>query len=205
MAKSFRNVCLLAFAVIALCAIAAEGDSQQLVFESQSWTLDGKTNVIHFRGPKITQGDLGIEADEAIATGIEFEQQSEWRFTGHVRIQLKGALITADSAVFTFADKRLARGELTGSATFEDTERVEGKQAVRGGADKVLYDEKARTLRLSENAWVHKDQYEMQGCDLIYNLNGEGVSSGSPNCPQPFRIRVLSQQDGNAATTDAPQ
>jgi lipopolysaccharide transport protein LptA len=205
MAKSFRNFCLICVAATAHCALAAEGDSEQLVFESQSWTLDGKTNLIHFVGPKIKQGDLGIEAEEAVATGIEFEQQSEWRFTGHVRIQLKGALITADSAVFTFADKRVARGELTGSATFEDTERVEGKSAVRGGANKVLYDDMARTLRLSENAWVHKDQYEMQGCDLIYNLNGEGVSSGSPNCPQPFRIRVLSQQDENAAATAPPQ
>jgi lipopolysaccharide transport protein LptA len=185
--------------------LGAQGDSEQLVFESQSWTLDGKTNLIHFVGPKIKQGDLGIEAAEAVATGIEFEQQSEWRFSGNVRIQLKGALITADSAVFTFADKRVARGELTGSATFEDTERVEGKSPVRGGANKVVYDDRARTLRLSENAWVHKDQYEMQGCDLIYNLNGEGVSSGSPNCPQPFRIRVLPNEDKNAAATDPPR
>jgi lipopolysaccharide transport protein LptA len=205
MASSFRNVCLIVFAALARCALGAEGDSEQLVFESQSWTLDGKTNLIHFVGPKITQGDLGIEAQEAIATGIEFEQQSEWRFTGQVRIKLDGALITADSAVFTFADKRLSRGELSGSATFEDTARAEGKSAVRGGANKILYDDRARTLRLSENAWVHKDQYEMQGCDLIYNLNGEGVTSGSPNCPQPFRIRVLSQQNENAAATDAPR
>jgi lipopolysaccharide transport protein LptA len=204
MASSFRNIGLIALAATATCALGAE-EAGQLVFESQSWTLDGKTNLIHFRGPKIAQGDLGIEADEAIATGIEFEQQSEWRFTGHVRIKLKGALITSDSAVFTFADKRLAKGELTGSATFEDTDRVEGKTPVRGGADKVFYDDTARTLRLSENAWVHKDQYEMQGCDLIYNLNGEGVSSGSPNCPQPFRIRVLSQQEENAAATAPPR
>jgi lipopolysaccharide transport protein LptA len=204
MVKFSRNVCILWLTATAPVVLGAEGDAEQLVFESQSWTLDGKTNLIHFVGPKIKQGDLGIEAAEAIATGIEFEQQSEWRFTGNVRIQLKGALITADSAVFTFADKRLARGELTGSATFEDTERSEGKSAVRGGADKVFYDDRARTLRLSENAWVHKDQYEMQGCDLIYNLNGEGVSSGSPNCPQPFRIRVL-QQDKNAAAASPPR
>ena len=204
MAKSFRNVCLVCLAAAAPYALGAEGESEQLVFESQSWTLDGQTNLIHFVGPKIKQGDLGIEAAEAIATGLEFEQQSEWRFTGNVRIQLKGALITADSAVFTFVDKRVARGELTGSATFEDTERVEGKSPIRGGANKVFYDDRARTLRLAENAWVHKDQYEMQGCDLIYNLNGEGVSSGSPNCPQPFRIRVLSQQD-NAAATAPPR
>jgi lipopolysaccharide transport protein LptA len=205
MARSFRNACLVCLAAAAPYALGAEGDSEQLVFESQSWTLDGKTNLIHFVGPKITQGDLGIEAAEAIASGIEFEQQSEWRFTGNVRIQLKGALITADSAVFTFTDKRVARGELTGSATFEDTERVEGKSPIRGGANKVTYDDRARTLRLSENAWVHKDQYEMQGCDLIYNLNGEGVSSGSPNCPQPFRIRVLSQQGEKAAAADPPR
>ena len=205
MARFFPNVCLLSLAATAPSVLGAQGDSEQLVFESQSWTLDGKSNLIHFVGPRIKQGDLGIEAAEAVATGIEFEQQSEWRFSGNVRIQLKGALITADSAVFTFADKRVARGELTGSATFEDTERVEGKSPVRGGANKVVYDDRARTLRLSENAWVHKDQYEMQGCDLIYNLNGEGVSSGSPNCPQPFRIRVLSQKDENAAATDQPR
>ena len=51
---------------------------------------------------------------------------------------------------------------------------------------------------MSDNAWVHKDQYEIQGCDLIYDFAAERVTSGSADCAELFRIRVLSNQDEQA-------
>jgi lipopolysaccharide export system protein LptA len=71
----------------------------------------------------------------------------------------------------------------------------------------MIYDYTSRTLRLSDNAWVHKDQYEVQGCDLIYNMVDRGVKSGSADCGQPFRIKMKSQpgeQQGADAAAEAP-
>jgi len=210
MASSLRNLWLFAAAAMMSSALAAQDQtaSDDLLFDTQSLTIDSKTNLINLIGPHITQRGLSIGADEALATTTDFEARSEWRFTGHVSITLDGALIKADSAVFTFANKRLSRGELTGHATFEDTKREGAKAPVRGGANKLIYDDTARTLRLSESAWVHKDQYEIQGCDIIYDLKDERVTSGSADCGgQLFRIRVLSQaqQGANAAPADPPR
>ena len=125
---------------------------------------------------------MSIAADEAVATGIDFQAKSEWRFNGHVRITLDSAVVTSDSAVFTFDDKQLARGELAGQATFEDPQPG-GKEPARGGANKIVYDYAARTLRLTENAWFQtRVSAQATGCDLVYNLTTERVTSGSSDC-----------------------
>jgi lipopolysaccharide transport protein LptA len=136
---------------------------------------------------------------------MEFGQNSEWRFTGNVKIYVDSAVIEADSAVFTFTDEQLSRGELEGSpASFADADPIR-QQPIRGGANKLTYDYTARTLRMSENAWVNKDQYEIQGCDLIYDFTDERVTSGSDDCGELFRIRVVPQANADAPATDTGQ
>jgi lipopolysaccharide transport protein LptA len=188
-------VCALAIAAHAALAAQNSGETEDLLLDSASLTLDSKTNLIQLAKPRISQGNLVIEADEALATGVEFDSRSEWRFTGNVRIAVDNAVIEASSAVFTFEQQRLSRGELTGGpAKFSDANPARDKP-ISGGADKITYDSILRTLRMSENAWVHKDQYEIRGCDLIYDFNDERVSSGSADCADLFRLRVLSNQE----------
>jgi lipopolysaccharide transport protein LptA len=197
MANFPRNFWVCAFAIAAHAALAAQngGEHEDLLLDSASLTLDSKTNLIQLVQPRISQGNLVIEADQALATGVEFDSRSEWRFTGHVRISVDSAVIEASSAVFTFEQQRLSRGELTGGpASFSDAGAAREKP-ISGGADKITYDSVERTLRMSENAWVHKDQYEIRGCDLIYDFNDERVSSGSADCADLFRLRVLSNQE----------
>jgi lipopolysaccharide transport protein LptA len=200
MANSSHNLWLGVLAAASCTALAAQnsGEPEELLLDSAWLTLDRNTNLIQLGSPRISQGGLAIEADEAFATGIEFDQKSEWRFIGHVRITVDTAVIEADSAVFTFDQERLSRGELEGApATFADVDPARAKP-IRGGANKLSYDYLARTLRMSDNAWIHKDQYEIQGCDLIYDFADERVTSGSADCAELFRIRVLSNQDAQA-------
>lgn len=206
MANFPRNLWLCAFAIAAHTALAAQngGEPTDLLLDSESLSLDRNTNLIQLTKPRISQGGLVIEADEALATGVEFDSRSEWRFSGHVRITVDSAVIEASSAVFTFEQQRLARGELEGApAKFSDVDPARQKP-ISGGADKLTYDYVARTLRMSQNAWVHKDQYEMQGCDLIYDFNEERVTSGSADCADLFRVRVLSNQEQAPAAAPSP-
>ena len=106
------------------------------------------------QGPRITQGDLTVVADDALATGFEFDEAGEFRLTGNVRIEVDSAVMEADSAVFTFAAGRLSRGELEGSpVSFNDFDREEQKSIV-GTAGKMSYDYAARTLRMTGDASV---------------------------------------------------
>lgn len=206
MASFPRNVWLCAFAIAAHSALAAQngGEPADLLLDSESLSLDRKTNLIQLTKPRISQGNLVIEADEALATGVEFDAGSEWRFMGHVRITVDNAVIEADSAVFSFDQQQLSRGELQGGpAKFSDVDPAREKP-ISGGADKLTYDYVGKTLRMSQNAWVHKDQYEMQGCDLIYDFNEERVTSGSADCADLFRVRVLSTQEQTPADAPSP-
>ena len=84
MARSLASTfCALALAVVfSGGAQDNPAKGEELVFQSESLTFDRESNLIQARGPRITQGDLRIRADEALATGIEFDKPSEWRFTG---------------------------------------------------------------------------------------------------------------------------
>jgi lipopolysaccharide transport protein LptA len=203
MANSFRNLLICGLASLMSPALAAQSSAcrEEVVLDSGPFVLDGKTNLINMRTPKITQCNVVVTADELTATANDFEKQSgEWRFMGNVRVAVGGAVLSADSAVFTFADKRLARGELAGAAKFEDAQTEASQEPISGGAGKLIYDYEAKTLQLSDNAWVHKPhQYDVQGgCDLIYDLNEQRVTSGSAACAKKNTIRITPHQDGEA-------
>ena len=205
MASSFRNLLICAFAALVSPALAAQGAPsaachEEVVIDSGPLALDGKTNLVNLRSPTIKQCNLVIMADEMTATANDLEKQTgEWRFKGNVRVKVDAANLSAGSAVFTFADGRLARGELAGSAKFDDQRPDDGKGPISGGAGKLVYDDRAKTLVLSDNPWVHKDRYQIQGgCDLVYDLNDKGVTSGSAACEEKNTIRVLQRQDGEA-------
>ena len=201
--KTLRD-CTLALAV-ALTAGAQENDgAPALVFEFESATIDG--NLIRAMRPRIAQGDLRIVADELLATSIEIDEASEWRFTGNVRLEAGTAVIEAESAVFALSEERLSRGELAGApVSFRDIDVTE-QTTITGHAHKMTYDDLARTLRMTGDPWVEKGRIEIQGCDLIYDFNSEGVTAGSPDCENPFRARVLPRDpDERAAAPAAPQ
>jgi lipopolysaccharide transport protein LptA len=189
-------------------ALAAQegGRSEDLVLDADGLTFNRQTNLFEARRPRIVQGTIRIEADESVGSGVDFERASEWRFKGHVKITVDKAVLEADSAVFTFDNKQLARAELEGDpASFSDREPTQQKP-VKGGARKLTYNHMARTLRMSDNAWINKDQYEVQGCDLIYDFKEERVTSGSTDCgDQLFRIRVPKKAEREPSAAASPQ
>jgi lipopolysaccharide transport protein LptA len=201
------TLCALALAASALAAQDRRAPLDDLVLDMQSFEIDTKTKLIKLYGPKITQGDMSIAADEALATDMESRAKSEWRFNRNVRITVASTLVTSDSAVFAFDEKgQLSRGELAGQATFEDPQPGR-KEPARGGASKIIYDYAERTLRLTENAWFQSEGVHAQGCDIVYNLDTEGLKSGSSDCADRFQMRFppKQQEDDRAAVADPPQ
>jgi lipopolysaccharide transport protein LptA len=190
------NLCVCALLLaLAHASVAQEANSarQELVLESGPLSFDGQTNLVEAKAPRIRQGDLYIAADELVATSVEFDAASEWRFTGNVRIEAGTAVMDADSAVFTFHEERLARGELEGTPASFTTLNPDRKKPASGTASKMFYDDIARTLRLTGDVLLQRDQTEWRGCDLIYNLTTEGFSAGDSDCG--IRLRVVPDSD----------
>jgi lipopolysaccharide transport protein LptA len=196
--------CAVALAV-ALTASAQNDNADELQFESGPLVLDGQTNMLRAQAPRITQGDLTIQADDALATGFEFDEAGEFRLTGNVRMEIDAAVIEADSAVFKFADGQLSRGELEGMpVSFSDVDAAT-QRSVTGRAGKMSYDYVARTLRMTGDASVQLDRREVLGCDLIYDFRAERVTSGSADCADRFRVIVRRDSEDQAAAPDPPQ
>ena len=207
MAPSFvSRLCACAVtAAFGLVALAQDNsDRAELLFDSKSVTFDRQSNMIQLLSPRLTQGDLQIGADEALASGADLESASEWRFTGNVHIEAGRAVMDADSAVFKVDEGRLSRGELQGApASFTDLDPAREKP-LSGTARNMSYDATARTLRMTD-AFLQRDQTEITGCDLIYNFATENLASGDADCENPFRLRRIAPEPAQRDEPDPPR
>jgi len=174
-----------------------------IALDAESSTLDRQSNTMTFKKLRIRQGALSLEADEASASGLDFDR-SEWTFRGHVRMQMELATISADRARFLFEGHVLSVAELSGApATLEAYDQVRQSQ-ITGGAEKLDYNRADGSLRLSGTAWLREGQNEMRGCDLIYDVQGQRVTAGSSECGEPIRITILPPARPDRADPSGP-
>jgi lipopolysaccharide transport protein LptA len=208
MARFFASTlrgCAAALAV-ALAAGAQNNDAgDELQFTSGPFFLDAPTNMMRAQQPRITQGNLRIAADDVLATGFEFAQAGEFRLTGNVRVEVDTASMEANSAVFTYANGQLSRGELEGTPVSFSAVDAATQRKVTGHAGTMSYDNVARTLRMTGDASVQLDTREVLGCDLIYDFRAERVTSGSADCEGGFRVKVRRDSEERSAAPSPPQ
>src|SRR5262245_18054851 len=140
MARSFPSTlrgCAAALA-LAFSAVAQNHDAgDELQFSAESLVLDPPTNMMRAHQPRITQGNLRIAADDALATGFEFDEAGELRLAGNVRIEVDAASMQANSAVFTYADGQLSRGELEGTPVSFSEVDAATQRKITGQAGKM--------------------------------------------------------------------
>jgi lipopolysaccharide transport protein LptA len=141
--------------------------------DAASSDFDYKNNQLLFREVTITQGDVQVRADQANATGLDFEN-SEWVFRGNVRIKVDGGSLTSDEARVTFAGNRIARAVITGSpAAFEQL--LENGDQARGRAGTIDYDFSGSTVRLREDAYLTDGHNQIRGETLVYRIGDQRV------------------------------
>lgn len=196
---SILKPCGVAAAAALLCAGALAAEPLPISLDAESSTFDRQTNTVEFRRLSITQGDMVIRADEAVATGLDFDM-GEWRFSGNVELTVGASRIEADSATLLFADNQLQTAELVGApATFERA-GTDYAGPITGGASRFAYDNVARVMHMLGSASFRQGQNEFRGCDLVYDLDEEQITSGSSDCGEPVVITIVppSSEDGGA-------
>lgn len=211
MANSSDRLRLLVAAILssALTTTAAQDDPQPISLDAESSLFDRQTERVEFRKLTISQGDMSISADEAVASGLEFEED-EWRFTGNVTFTFESGRIIADSAVMTFIGNELQTAELIGDpAILEDLGDPEGDpeaDPINGGAQRLVYDNAAQVMRMLDGAWFASGQNEFRGCELIYDLDQEQLSSGSAECGEPVVITIVprDEEDEESESASSP-
>ncbi len=199
MATSFPDPARRRVAVAILCCLAANvaaaatptlphPTKEPIDLVAASSDFDYKQNRLHFEQVRITQGPMQVEAREASASGLNFEN-SEWTFTGDVRLTVPDGKLTASSAVVTFRDKEIASAVIRGSpAEFEQKLKDTG-QVARGRSDTIDYDFKQATVRLTGAAWLTDGENVIQGDTLIYDVGQQRVMA-NPGGTVPGGVRI---------------
>jgi len=186
-----------------LAAAQAPEEPLPISLDADSSSFDRASNSVVFNALRITQGDFTIEADEAEASGLDFEM-SEWAFSGNVRIAIDSASIESSTAEVTFQAHELVVVRLLGDpAVFEDFSAAR-EEAIRGGASLLEFDSTERTLRMTDGAWLREGPNEFRGCDLIYDIDEEKITSGSSECGEPLVITVLPPSSAENPGDDTP-
>jgi len=168
-ASTLKAFALCVLALPASKAIAAHVQQQSISLDAQSSELDYKNNNLVFRKVRIAQGNMSVAADQAQATGLDFDN-SRWVFRGAVKITMDQGQLTSDEAEITFAKKVIAKALVNGKpAAFEQRIAKTGKLA-QGHADTIDYDVAKGEVHLSKNAWLSDGQREILGESLKYNV-----------------------------------
>jgi lipopolysaccharide transport protein LptA len=185
-----RSLGVFALVLFTSSALAEHAEQQAISLDAQSSELDYKNNNLVFRKVRIAQGAMSVAADQAQATGLDFEN-SHWVFRGNVKIGMEQGQLTADEANVTFAKKLIAKAVVNGNpAAFEQRIAKTGKLA-QGHADTIDYDVTKGVVHLSKNAWMSDGEREIQGESLKYNVVAQTiVAEGSEQGSQRVHIII---------------
>ncbi|MGH8261856.1 MAG: lipopolysaccharide transport periplasmic protein LptA [Steroidobacterales bacterium] len=161
-----------------------------IVVEARSTEIEARNNRLLLHSVKITQGSLRVDASEAAATGLNFEN-SQWQLWGDVHIRMEKGSLSSDKADVTFANNQIARAVINGApASFEQT-LDDPPQTARGRANTIEYDVGNETVRLTQNAWLSDGNNELSGDVLVYDLRSERVvANAPPNSEGRVRITI---------------
>ncbi len=178
MATSRLDALLLAL----LCGAAAMRVAQEraqlpIQVEARSSDFDYQNGVLVFDAITITQGQIRITADRAVASGLDFEESS-WEFSGSVRITMPEGALASDTARVRFTGGQIASATVTGApATFEQQRKEEHAQ---GRANRIDYDLGRGAVELAGEAWLFDGRTEITGATLVYSTANQRVISQEP-------------------------
>jgi lipopolysaccharide export system protein LptA len=197
---------LAAMAVTVSVDTAAQEADQRLPIsvDADSVAYDGKNSMLMYRGLKLNQGNIGIEADEGRASNLDFED-SVWEFTGNVVIDVENGRVECDSAHLKFAGHQLQHATITGSpATFE-MQRPGSDVATHAEAGRLHYDFETGIIEFSDQATITEGGNRISSNYLVYNIEKQRIDArsageGEPRVKITYTPRESEGEDGDDST-----
>lgn len=174
---------------IAAIALAQTDDLRLPVsLDADSTAYDGKSSMVMFRGLRLTQGRLGIAADEGYASKMDFEDSS-WRFKGNVVIDVENGHIESDVAEMQFAGYQLRTATITGSpATFE-MQRPGSDEKTYAQAGRLVYDFTKGIVEFSDQATITEGGNQISSSYLVYDIRQQRINASSGGDGDP-KVRI---------------
>ncbi len=181
----------IALAALLLCSSSfGQNDDLRLPIslDADSTDYDGKSSMLMFRGLRLTQGSIGIEADEGRASKLDFED-SVWHFAGNVVIDTENGHIECDTADLKFTGHQLRLATITGSPASFEMRRPNSNQVTYAEAGRLEYDFDAGVVEFSEQATITGDGNQISSNYLVYNIREQRISALSGGDGDP-KVRI---------------
>jgi lipopolysaccharide transport protein LptA len=160
---------------------------------------DGKNSMHIYRGLRVSQGNLGVVADEARASNLDFAD-SVWEFSGNVVIDVENGRVECDSAHVNFSDHQLQSATIVGSpATFE-MRRRDSDEITYGEAGRLEYNFEAGIVEFSDEATLTEGGNRISSNYLVYNIeeqriNARSAGDGEPKVKITYTPRESDEQE----------
>jgi lipopolysaccharide transport protein LptA len=207
-----RASLVLVLALGIACSVTAYGAGPRqsdlpISLDAASSDFDYKNNTLRFRQVRIVQGTVQVEAEEATATGLNFEN-SRWEFRGNVRIHVEGGSLTSNEAEVTFVNNQIAKALITGTpATFEQKLK-DTADIAKGRAGRIEYDFTAGSVQLVEDAYLTDGRNDIHGQTLVYSIRDQRVlAEASAQGQERVRITInpRNMEEEKKPEADRPQ
>ena len=169
--------------------------------DAESTDYDGKSSMLMFKGLRLTQGSIGVDADEGRATKLDFED-SDWHFSGNVFIETENGHIECDTADLHFSNHQLQTATIAGApATFE-MQRPESDDITYAEAGRVKYNFELGIVEFSDNATITEGGNQISSNYLVYNIAEQRINAQSAGADGE-RVKITytpRKLDGNSDT-----
>ena len=184
----FRILLVLGFFSPGL--ISAQGDDLRLPIslDADSSEYDGKSTMVVFQGLRLTQGSMGIEADEGRASKLDFKD-SVWQLSGNVTIDVENGHIECDSADLTFSEYQLVLATITGTPASFEMQRPNSPDPTYAEAGRLEYDLVKGIIVFSEQATITENGNQISSSYLVYNIKEQLINAQSGGDGDP-KVRI---------------
>jgi len=187
--KSSQVLALGVLALLPVLTLPQQDDLRiPLQLDADFTDLDGKSSMIRFRGLRLTQGSLGITANEGRATKMDFED-SVWHFDGDVVIDVNDGHIESDSAEMQFSGYELRLATLVGSPATFRLIRPGSDEETYAEAGKLEYNLETGVIEFSEQAMITEGGNQIASNYLVYNIREQRINASSGGDGEP-KVRI---------------
>jgi lipopolysaccharide export system protein LptA len=172
-------------------------DTLPINLDADSSEFDRLNNRLVFQGLRLSQGALGIAADDAEANQLDFDN-SVWVFRGNVLIESGDTRAWADEATVRFESHRMAYAELRGGPARFEQRRVDSEALAEGRALTMQYDIQGASIRLIDDAWLTDGKNEVSGATISYDLAREYIVADSDPSGQ-VRMKIIPPEESRSS------
>ena len=165
--------------LLPVLAVAQDSDLRlPISLDADSTDYDGNSSMLVFRGLRLTQGSIGVEADEGRASKLDF-QDSVWRFEGNVVIDVDSGHIECDSADLQFLGHELRLATIKGTpATFE-VKRPDSDDVTYAEAGTLEYNLETGIIEFSDEAMFTEGGNQIASSFIAYNITDRRINAQS--------------------------